>query len=104
VGHVHVRAGASYAPNAWGHESFSFLPDGEGLLEDADMDELAGRLETGKLVAGRYARNRRFIFYDRDLFGNRRLKGTCVTNFVSVSNCVGNNMRLDAYGISCPQA
>jgi hypothetical protein len=42
------------------------------------MDALAGRLETGVLVSGPYALRRQFVFYDRDLWGNRRLKGTCL--------------------------
>jgi hypothetical protein len=44
------------------------------------MDALAGRLEKGVLVSGPYALRRQFVFYDRDVWGNRRLKGTCLVS------------------------
>jgi hypothetical protein len=44
------------------------------------MDAKAGRLEKGVLVSGAYALRRQFVFYDRDIWGNRRLKGTCLVS------------------------
>ena len=72
---VRVTAGPSYPPNAWGHESFEDRGRLGSADDDAAMDKLAGRLEKGTLVSGDYSINRKFIFYDRDLFGNLRDRG-----------------------------
>ena len=70
---LYVNAGPSYPPNAWGHETFlHWPPAGE---EEGSRESEAGRLEDGLLVAGPHADDRRFVFFDRDAYGNRRVKG-----------------------------
>lgn len=72
---VRVTAGPSFPPNAWGHESFEGRGPPGMSDNDVMIDKMAGRLERGTLISGQYALDRKFVFYDRDLYGNLRERG-----------------------------